>query len=71
MLEHAMAWTVADRDALMAAMARGEKRVAFADRSVEYRSLDEMRAALKLIEDSLVAVEDRPTVYRVIAGKGL
>lgn len=66
-----MAWTASDRDALQAAMAKGEKRVAFADRSVEYRTLDEMRQQLAMIEASLAEVADRPRLYRVIAGQGL
>jgi hypothetical protein len=37
-----MAYTQAHLDALEAALAKGEKRVAFGDKTVEYRSIDEL-----------------------------
>lgn len=45
-----MAWTTTDRDALKKAIAQGAQRVRFADRDVEYRSLEEMRQVLAMIE---------------------
>jgi hypothetical protein len=45
-----MAWTTADRDALKKAIAQGAQRVRFADRDVEYRSLEEMRQVLAMID---------------------
>lgn len=59
-----MAWTQADADALKAAIAKGESRVTFADRSVEYRSLADMREALALIEAELAAAADPPRPRR-------
>jgi hypothetical protein len=55
-----MAWTSADRDALKAAMAQGERRVQFADRSVEYRSIDEMAQVLALMDTELDAAAGTP-----------
>jgi hypothetical protein len=48
-----MAYTQADADALRKAIAQGASRVQFQDRSVTYRSLDEMRQILALIENEL------------------
>lgn len=45
-----MAWTTTDRDALKKAIAQGAQRVRFGDRDVEYRSLEEMRQTLALID---------------------
>ena len=45
-----MAWTQADADALKAAIASGQLIVRSADRMINYRSLDEMRETLALIE---------------------
>lgn len=41
-----MAWTSADVTALESAIRRGVKRVSYADHTVEYHSLDEMRRLL-------------------------
>lgn len=64
-----MAWTQAEIDALKAAIAKGEKQVAFADRSVTYRSLEEMLEALRLMEAE-VAGTTRPRQYGVVTRKG-
>ena len=40
-----MAWTQADLDAIDRAIAAGEKVVQYADRRVEYRSIQELLAA--------------------------
>jgi hypothetical protein len=50
-----MAWTAAEVAALKSAIARGEKVVLFSDRSVTYRSLDEMLRALALMEQSIAS----------------
>lgn len=39
--------------ALQAALARGEKRVTFGDKTVEYRSVAEIKAAIATIERAL------------------
>lgn len=48
-----MAYTQEQLDALEAALARGEKRVAFSDKSVEYRSIDELRLAIRDVQRGL------------------
>jgi hypothetical protein len=48
-----VAWTQTDADNLKAAIAKGERSVTFADRTVVYRSVAEMREALGMIEAEL------------------
>jgi hypothetical protein len=36
------------------ALAKGEKRVSFADKTVEYRSVDEIKTAIRLIKADLM-----------------
>jgi predicted DNA-binding transcriptional regulator AlpA len=69
----AMAWTQAEIDALKTAIAKGEKQVTFADRSVTYRSLDEMLTALQLMEAEVAADAgtSRPRQYGVVSRKAL
>jgi len=45
-----MAYTQADLEALQAALAKGEKRVSFADKTVEYRSVEELRQAIREVK---------------------
>lgn len=68
-----MAYTAADREALERALARGERRVTFGDKTVEYRSVDELRAALREVDAALAREAGRKTVrqIRVTTGKGL
>ena len=66
-----MAWTTTDRDALKTAIVKGEKSVTYADRSVTYRSLDEMISALALIEAELAQSSDRPRQWFGYGRKGL
>jgi hypothetical protein len=69
-----VAWTQVNLDALDAAIAKGEKRVSFGDRTVEYRSLDEMLRARGVIQAELdnAAVVERPRQRLAYhAGKGL
>lgn len=48
-----MAWVLSDIEALEKAIATGATRVKYADKEVEYRSLDEMLRTLKMIKDEL------------------
>ena len=68
-----MAYTAADREALERALARGERRVTFGDKTVEYRSVDELRAALREVDTALAREAGRPKLrqIRVTTGKGL
>lgn len=45
-----MAWTQTEIDALKSAIAKGVTTVSYRDRSVSYRSLDEMLQLLQLME---------------------
>lgn len=49
-----MAYTEQHRLALESALAKGEKRVIFGDRTVEYRSVEELKAALREVKRSLI-----------------
>ncbi|MEW6100648.1 MAG: hypothetical protein AB1666_15825 [Pseudomonadota bacterium] len=68
-----MAYTAADREALERALARGERRVTFGDKTVEYRSVEELRAALREVDAALAREAGRPKLrqIRVTTGKGL
>lgn len=48
-----MAYTQVQLDALEAALAKGEKRVSFGDKTVEYRSVDELKSAIDAIKRDL------------------
>ncbi|CAG2153248.1 phage head-tail joining protein [Ralstonia mannitolilytica] len=48
-----MAYTEADLEALQAALAKGEKRVSFGDKTVEYRSVEELQAAIRAVKRDL------------------
>jgi hypothetical protein len=72
-----MAYTQDQLTALEAALAKGEKRVTFGDKTVEYRSVEELRAAIREVKRGLFeqAVETglwpgAPRQIRVTTGKG-
>ena len=48
-----MAYTQAHLDALEAALVKGEKRVTFGDKTVEYRSVEELKEAIRAVERGL------------------
>ena len=48
-----MAYTEDQLTALEAALAKGEKRVTFGDKTVEYRSVEELKEAIRAIERGL------------------
>lgn len=68
-----MAYTKAHLDAVERAIARGEKIVRYSDRTVEYRTVDELIKARDLIRTELTnAAGPRSGVVRVFhGGKGL
>lgn len=68
-----MAYTKAHLDAVERAIARGEKIVRYSDRTVEYRTVDELIKARDLIRTELTnAAGLRSRVVRVFhGGKGL
>ena len=72
-----MAYTQAHLDALEAALAKGEKRVTFGDKMVEYRTVDELKAAIDVVKrdifEQAVATGQwpgAPRQIRVTTGKG-
>ena len=48
-----MAYTQAHLGALEAALAKGERRVSFGDKTIEYRSIEELPAAIELVKRDL------------------
>ena len=48
-----MAYSQAQLDALEAALAKGERRVTFGDKTVEYRTVEELAAAIKEVKRGL------------------
>lgn len=48
-----MAYTQEQLDALEAALAKGERRVSFGDKSVEYRTVEELRLAIRDVKRGL------------------
>lgn len=50
-----MAWSQTDIDTLQAAIARGSRRVRFANQEVEYRTTEEMLSALAAIRRAVSA----------------
>lgn len=65
-----MAWTVQERDTLKKAIASGVLSVRFADRTIQYQSLDQMRALLAEMNASLAAQTGRPTFALASTRKG-
>ena len=68
-----MSFTQTHLDAVEAAIARGEKTVRYTDRTVEYRTVDELLKAREEIRSSLInAAGPRSRVVRLYhGGKGL
>jgi hypothetical protein len=59
-----MSWTTTDLTAIENAIASGELRVSFQDRSVEYRSIEELlkaRDVIKAAVDPTVSASTRST----------
>lgn len=66
-----MAFTQTDLDKIRAAIARGERSVTFADRTVIYRTLDELLQAEARIAAALATAPGRPKqTFGVMDGKG-
>ena len=67
-----MAYTEIQLQALESALAKGERRVTFADKTVEYRSVEELQAAIRTVESELArsAGAGRKRQIRVTTAKG-
>ena len=48
-----MAYSQAQLEALEAALAKGERRITFGDKTVEYRTVEELAAAIKEVKRGL------------------
>ena len=48
-----MSYTTTQLDTLKKALATGERRVSFGDKTVEYRSVEELREAIRTVETEL------------------
>ena len=73
-----MAYTDAQLQALETALARGEHRVTFQDKTVEYRSVDELKAAIREVKRGIFEQATAsgmwpgaPRQIRVTTSKGL
>jgi hypothetical protein len=49
-----MSFTQTQLDALQTALTQGERRVTFGDKTVEYRSIDELRLAIRDVKKGLL-----------------
>ena len=72
-----MAYTEAQLQALETALAKGERRVSFGDKTVEYRSVDELMAAIPEVRRGLLQqaaetglLPGAPRQIRVTTSKG-
>ena len=72
-----MAFTEEQLSALEGALAKGEKRVSFGDKTVEYRSVEEIKEAIQAVERGLAEqaahtglIPAPARQIRVITGKG-
>ena len=67
-----MTYTNTQLDALKHALATGERRVSFADKTVEYRSVEELQVAIRTVESELArsAGAGRKRQIRVTTAKG-
>lgn len=65
-----MAWTAAQLDALKDALASGKLQVRFGDRSITYRSVDELRKAIATV-GAEVNSSTRTRVIKAYRGEDL
>ena len=72
-----MAYTEEQLTALEAALAKGEKRVTFGDKTLEYRSVEELKDAIRTVERGLAEqaaatglVPPAPRQIRITTNKG-
>ncbi len=68
-----MAYTEQQLQALRDALANGVRRVRFGDREIEYRTVDELQAAIRAAETELARQNGAPIVrqIRIATNKGL
>ena len=73
-----MVYTQAHLDDLELALLKGERRVSFGDKTVEYRSVDELKAAIEVVKRDIFEQAmntglqpGAPRQIRITTGKGL
>lgn len=64
-----MAYTQDQLTTLEIALARGEHRVTFADKTVEYRSVDDLKAAIREVKRGL-GITNSARQIRITTDKG-
>ena len=62
-----MTYTETDLLELKQALKRSERRVSFGDRSVEYRSIEELKAAIREVETDLARSTGKPKTRQIRA----
>jgi len=69
-----MAYTIEHLEALEAALVRGERRVTFGDKTVEYRSIEELKDAIREVKRQIDRLDGQtpkaPRQIRVTTCKG-
>ena len=67
-----MPYTETQLETLRRALATGERRVTFGDKTVEYRSVEELQAAIRQVEAALARQNATPRTrqIRVTTSKG-
>ena len=60
-----MPYTQQQLQALKDALANGARRVRFGDREIEYRSVDELKAAIAAAEAELAKTSGTPTTRQI------
>lgn len=60
-----MTYTSTQLDALKRALATGERRVSFGDKSVEYRSVEELQAAIRTVEAEIARNQGVPRAHQI------
>lgn len=67
-----MTYTPADLESLQQALISGERRVSFGDKTVEYRSVAELQAAIRTVAAALAREQGTATArqIRVTTSKG-
>ena len=62
-----MTYTEDDLLELKRALKRSERRVSFGDRSVEYRSIEELKVAIREVEADLARATGKPKTRQIRA----
>jgi hypothetical protein len=68
-----MTYTTTELDALKRALATGERRVSFGDKTIEYRSVEELQTAIRTVETEIARNSGKSLVrqLRVMTRKAI